>query len=42
MRIIIIEDEPDVAAFIKKVLIEEKHAVDIQYRQHAFLRSKLF
>jgi len=29
MRIIIIEDEPDVAAFIKKVLIEEKHAVDI-------------
>jgi len=29
MRILIIEDEPDVAAFIKKALIEENHAVDI-------------
>ena len=31
MRILIIEDEPDVAAFIKKALIEENHAVDIAH-----------
>jgi two-component system copper resistance phosphate regulon response regulator CusR len=31
MRILIIEDEPDVAAFVKKVLIEENHAVDIAH-----------
>jgi DNA-binding response OmpR family regulator len=29
MRILVIEDEPEVAAFVKKVLIEEHHAVDI-------------
>ncbi len=28
MRILIIEDEPDVAAFVRKVLTEEKHGVD--------------
>jgi DNA-binding response OmpR family regulator len=31
MRILIIEDEPDVAAFVKKVMIEENHAVDIAH-----------
>ncbi len=29
MRILIIEDEPDVAAFVKKVLSEENYAIDI-------------
>ncbi len=29
MRILIIEDEEDVAALVKKAVIEEKHAVDI-------------
>jgi len=29
MRILIVEDEPDVAAFMKKIMIEERHAVDI-------------
>lgn len=29
MRILIIEDEQDVAAFVKKVMAEEKYAVDI-------------
>jgi DNA-binding response OmpR family regulator len=31
MRILIVEDESDVAAFLKKVLDQEKHAVDIAY-----------
>jgi len=31
MRILIIEDEHDVAAFVKKAVIEMKHAVDIAY-----------
>ena len=31
MRILIIEDEPDVAAFVKKALMEENHAVDIAH-----------
>ncbi len=29
MRILIIEDEPDVAAFVKKALIKENYAIDI-------------
>jgi DNA-binding response OmpR family regulator len=29
MRILIIEDEPDVAAFIKKALLEENQAIDL-------------
>jgi DNA-binding response OmpR family regulator len=29
MRILVIEDEPDLAAFIKKALIEEHYAIDI-------------
>jgi len=29
MRILIIEDESDVAAFVKKVMIEERHTIDI-------------
>jgi DNA-binding response OmpR family regulator len=31
MRILIIEDEPDVAAFVKKALLEENHAIDIAH-----------
>lgn len=31
MRILVIEDEQDVAAFVKKAMIEEKHAVDIAH-----------
>ena len=31
MRILIIEDEPDLAAFIKQAMIEENHAVDIAH-----------
>ena len=31
MRILIIEDEPDVAAFVKKALMGENHAVDIAH-----------
>jgi len=31
MRILIIEDEPDLAAFIKKALVDENHAVDIAF-----------
>ena len=31
MRILIIEDEPDVATFIQKVLKEENHTADIAY-----------
>lgn len=31
MRILIIEDEKDVAAFVRKVVTEEKHAVDIAH-----------
>lgn len=31
MRILLVEDERDVAAFIKKAMTEEKHAVDIAY-----------
>jgi DNA-binding response OmpR family regulator len=31
MRILIIEDEPDLAGFIKKAMIKENHAVDISH-----------
>jgi DNA-binding response OmpR family regulator len=31
MRILVIEDEQDVAAFVKKVVSDEKHAVDIAF-----------
>ena len=31
MRILIIEDEPDVAAFVKKALIADNHAIDIAH-----------
>jgi len=31
MRILIIEDEPDLAAFIRKALVEENHAVDVAF-----------
>jgi two-component system copper resistance phosphate regulon response regulator CusR len=31
MRILIVEDEPDVAAFVKKALLEENHAIDIAH-----------
>ena len=29
MRILVIEDEPEVAEFVKKVLTEDHHAVDV-------------
>jgi len=31
MRILVVEDEPDVAAFVRKALVEENHAVDVAH-----------
>lgn len=31
MRILIIEDKPDVAAFVRKALVEENHAIDVAH-----------